>query len=215
MNYWLRYLNRAKRTARFLAYTPFMRAVLLNGSIVTGSETQESDIDFLIIAKHGRLYTTRFFATALAGLTGYRRHGNKVAGRICLNCYLSDNKLDISPYNKRSNLKVARAYKYAIPLIDDGISKKFFAKNRWFANYQIKGEQTSIFLATKYYMDFPIAPRRNMERLLNSKVGDWVEKKLMRYQQTRILKGKKIGDEIFADEFEIRLHPKKVKAPTD
>lgn len=209
MNYWLKYLNRAKRTARFLSYAPFIRAVLLNGSIVTGSETKESDIDFLIIAKRGRLYTTRFFATFLTGLAGYRRKGKKIKGRICLNCYLSDNKLDISPYDKKSNLKVARAYKYAIPLIDDGISKKFFAKNRWFANYQIEGEQTSIFLATKYYMDFPIVTRRSMERLLNSKAGDWVEKKLMRYQQTRILKGKKRGDEIFADEFEIRLHPHK------
>jgi len=35
----------------------------LNGSIVRGEENEESDIDFLILARAGRLYTTRFLAT--------------------------------------------------------------------------------------------------------------------------------------------------------
>lgn len=209
MNYWRRYLNRAQRTARFLSFAPFIRAVLLNGSIVTGSETEKSDIDFLIIARHGRLYTARFFATFLASLAGYRRRGNKIAGRICLNCYLSDRKLDISPYDKKSKQKVARAYKYAIPLLDDRISKKFFAKNKWFAKYKIDGDQVSDFLKSKYFMDYPLRSHNCAEGILGKRFGDWLEKKLMQYQQTRILKGKIKGDEIFADESEIRLHPKK------
>lgn len=209
MSYWQKYLHRAQKTAKFLRFDPFVKVVLLNGSIVRGEGSSESDIDFLIIAKAGRIYTARFFATILAGLAGHRRTGEKIAGRVCLNCYLSGKKLDISPHDTKSNLKVAKAYRYAIPLVDDGTSRKFFNENKWFGKYNVEGEKVSKFLKNKYFVDFPIKPKHIFEKFLSRQLGDWLERKLMEYQQARILKGKKIGDEIFADESEIRLHPKK------
>lgn len=213
MNYTNRYIKRAQIAGKILRFAPFVRAVLLNGSMVTGEDSLNSDIDFLIITQHGRIYTARFFSTFLVSLTGYRRHGKKIAGRICLNCYLSDKKLDISPHDQKSNLKVARAYKHAIALVDDGTSRKFFSANKWFRNkLKVKNNKskiTSEFIKEKMFAGFPWKPIRKFERFLGGKFGDYLEKKLMKYQQTRILKGKKIDDETFADEFEIRLHPKK------
>lgn len=216
MNYTNRYIKRTQIAGKILRFAPFARAVLLNGSMVTGEDSLNSDIDFLIITQHGRIYTARFFSTFLVGLTGYRRHGKKVAGRICLNCYLSDQKLDISPHDQKSNLKVAKAYKYAIPLVDNGICKKFFKVNKWFKNkLKVKNNKskiTSEFIKEKMFAGFPKKPIRKFERFLSGKFGDYLERKLMKYQQIRILKGKKRGDEIFADKFEIRLHPRKSSA---
>lgn len=197
----------------------------MNGSLVRGEDKKESDIDFLIVAKHGRLYTARFFATFLAELTGYRRKGNKVAGRICLNCYLPDTNLNIAPRNPKSKTRVARAYKYLIALIDGGgYEKRFLKANKWFDKYRVSGARYSDNLREKllylindrtYRTDFTgrkaLKPKKWGERVLAGRFGDWVESKLMNYQVKRILAGKKEGDEIVCKKNEIRLHPLKIR----
>jgi predicted nucleotidyltransferase len=226
MNYRLLYLTRVLKATKFLRFVPFLRMLGLNGSVVRGEESKESDIDFLIIAKKNRLYTARFFATALTELTGYRRKGDKVAGRICLNCYLPHNRLNITPSDPESKKKVARAYKYLIALVDDrDFEKRFFSSNRWFAGYNVSGARYSDSLKGKllylindrtYRTGFTgkraLRPKKWGEKLLVGRFGDWVEKKLMSYQVKRILSGKRAGDEIVCKKNEIRLHPKKNKS---
>jgi len=182
----------------------------LNGSIVRGDETEESDIDFLIIAKEGRLYTARLFATILIHLTGWRRYGDRVAGRICLNCYLSDKRPDITPHDVRSRGKVARAYKYLIPLVEtNGIADRFFKENIWFDKYQVVGSNYRKSLIAKISPRGPKKSVRFLEIYLGGNFGDWFEKKLMDYQVKRIVAGKKTWDETVATWDEIRLHPRK------
>lgn len=210
MDYRLKYLKRAKRAARALRWCPFIKMAGLNGSIVWGEDTVASDIDFLIIAKAGRLYTTRFFATFLVGLTGYRRHGKKVAGRICLNCYLNEKNPDITPNDPRSNYKVANAYRFLIALVDENeTTRSFFKTNIWMKEYEISGEKYQADLKQKYFNKFPIKPKKIWEGILSGKFGDYLEKKLMNYQVERIMSGYKKGDETVAQVNEIRLHPKK------
>jgi len=181
----------------------------LNGSLVRGQENAESDIDFLVVARCGRLYTARFFATILTELTGYRRKGNSVAGRICLNCYLPDNDLNIAPANPKSRKKVAWAYKYLIAMIDGGdYERKFREANKWFDKYHVAGRKYNVFLRKK--MKSPRKPKKWGEKILAGRLGDFVERKLRDYQVRRILAGKKRGDEIVCKENEIRLHPRKV-----
>lgn len=203
-------INRAKLAGKILRFAPFIRMAALNGSIVRGGETKESDIDILIIAKDGRLYTCRAFAVLLIHLTGWRRHGNKIAGRICLNCYLNDKSPNIFPENKKSAAKVAKAYKYLICLVDDGVSKKFFAQNKWLNNYRADGSMHSHSLKKFIFKDFPLAKKNNyLNKVLGGRFGDFIEKWLMAYQQKRILKSKQKDDEIFVNERAIKLHPKK------
>lgn len=210
MDYREKYLYRAKVAGRILRWVPFIRTAGLNGSIVRGEENEQSDIDFLIIAKAGRLYIARFLAAAFIHLTGWRRYGNKIEGRICLNCYLTDKNPDITPHDVRSREKVARAYKYLIPLVDsNGIANRFFEINIWFDRYQVAGSNYRESLIAKISPRGPKAPVRFLEIYLGGNFGNWVEKKLMNYQVRRILAGKKRGDETIATLREIRLHPKK------
>lgn len=204
------YLRRAKLAARVLRFAPFIKMAGLNGSLVRGDEKASSDIDFLIIAKAGRLYTARAFATMLVHLTGYRRYADKVAGRICLNCYLSDDDPDISPQNKKSNQKVANAYKYLIPLVDSStVAQRFFKVNKWFAKYKVSGQQYSAKLRKNYFKAYPLQPIALFDWFFESTIGDFIEKWLMNWQKTRILTGKDGFDELVATAREIRLHPRK------
>jgi len=212
-----------------LRFVPFLRMLALNGSLVRGEEKVESDIDFLIVAKRNRLYTARFVATILTELTGYRRKADKVAGRICLNCYLPDNNLKIAPVSPDSRKKVATAYKYLIATIDDGgFEQKFIDTNEWFGDFRVFGKKYNQSLRKRllyilagrvsraYFISPKIAralkPKKWGEGMLSGKFGDYIEKRLMNFQKNRILAGKKRGDEIVCKKNEIRLHPKKINS---
>lgn len=210
-----KYTRRAKLAGKILSFAPFLRMAALNGSVVRGEENKKSDIDILIIAKAGRLYSCRAFATALIALTGWRRHGGKAGGRICLNCYLSDKSLNIFPENKKSAAKVASAYRYLIPLVDNGMASKFLKRNGWFGNFVVKGANHSNFLKKMIFAKYPLKPKRSLEKLLSGKIGDSLEKYLMNDQRKRIFRGFKKGDELFADETQIKLHPKKIFKKTN
>jgi len=228
VNYEEKYLKRSMVAGRILRFVPFLRMAGLNGSLSRGEAKQSSDIDFLIIARDGRLYTARFFAVLLVALTGWRRSGKKIAGRICLNCYLSASHPDVVPHNPQSNKKVAIGYRYLIPLVDDGkTAKKFFKINKWMGKnlkcrmqnekFQPKADPPltekfkiiNKYLKEKIFLEYPKQPKRTFEKLLSGRFGNFVERKLMDYERRRILGGACRGDEIFADEKEIRLHPQK------
>jgi len=206
-------LYRARIAGRLLAYVPFLRLAGLNGSVVRGADNDQSDIDFLIIAVPGRLYTARFFSHLLIHLTGWRRYGHRAINRVCLNCYLSSSHPDITPTNPDSRLKVAESNKYLIPLVDDGkTAHRFFKTNQWFSAYQVAGKDISHRIAkTLLGGRPPHRPRYYFERLLAGKFGDWLEAKLMRWQQNRIRRGIHAGDETLATVHEIRLHPHKFR----
>jgi hypothetical protein len=204
-------LIRTKLAGNVLRFVPFLKMAALNGSVVRGEETKKSDIDVLIIAKSGRLYTCRFFAVLLIHLTGWRRHGKKTAGRICLNCYLNDQRPIIFPNRRASAYKVAKSCRYQIALVDDGKSfKKFEGCNPWLKGFSVGGRKHSKLLKDLIFNDFPKKPLNNFaSKLLSGWFGSWLEGKLMNYQVKRILSKRQQSDEIFADEFCIKLHPKK------
>ena len=209
MDYRKKYFYRTKIAANALSFVPYLRLAGLNGSMVRGGDTKNSDIDFLIVAQENRLYTVRFLSHLLVALTGWRRHGRKVAGRICLNCYLNDKKPDIMPRDPKSKKKVAWAYKYMIPLVQEGrITEKFFETNGWFGRYQVSGIRYQAKLREETFRYYPIIRKKRVERILSGRFGDWVETKLMNYQVKRILKTDNLGETV-ATKKEIRLHPGK------
>lgn len=206
------YIKRAKKSADLLKCVPFIRMVALNGSMARGEDTEKSDIDFLIVAKAGRLYTARFFATAIVGLTGWRRHGDKIAGRVCLNCYLNDISPDIAPRDKRSMKKVAFSNKFMVVLLDyKNTSLRFIKQNDWIQRYKVEGGEYSKKLTKKLAPYGARHPLRLFEPMLSTWFGDVLEKKLMDYQVRRIMAGRESGDETVATAEEIRLHPQKNK----
>jgi len=172
---------------------------------------KDSDIDFLIIAKRNRLYTARFFSTVLIHLTGWRRRGKKIAGRICLNCFLADDEPSIYPHQPESAENVAQSNRNLVVLIDEGGHEElFFATNKWMENYDIDGLWHAAEVKETLAKNGPRRPKKSLEWLLSGRLGNILERKLMGFQKKRILGGVKEGDETVAEDNEIRLHPKKV-----
>lgn len=95
-------LKKAKLIAQLLSSVPYVRLVLLTGSVAAGRVKVKSDLDFLLICRRGRLYLSRYLCVALMTILGQKSYPRlkKTSGRVCLTFYLADNFLDFSKIDK-------------------------------------------------------------------------------------------------------------------
>lgn len=87
----------ARRGAAILRTAPFIRFVGVCNTLAINNVRRESDIDFFIITKDHRLWTSRFVITGALEARDLRRHGKKTKDRICLSFYLSETNADTRP----------------------------------------------------------------------------------------------------------------------
>lgn len=87
----------ARRMSRLISFLPYVRMVAITGSLALNSTNKNSDIDMLIVAKAGHIWTTRVIVSALMHVLGKRRHAKFIRDRICLNHYVSDSESILRP----------------------------------------------------------------------------------------------------------------------
>jgi len=215
MNYQRR-LENLKVLGYLLQIAPFVRAVILTGSMTIGGTKESSDIDLLIVTKEKRLYLARFFVTLLATFTGLRRtpKTKNPAGKFCLNYYLAADNLDIRPHTARC----ARFHRHIIRVWDkDGICERIYRQNQWLRSFEPKivDENQIAILKNNFPLDRWLALsliRLPLEILLTGKLGNFAEDKFSKWQMSKILNSKARKDNkktIVVSKNELRLHPKK------
>lgn len=96
----LRKWRRLRFGARLLSAVPFLTGIAAVNTLPIGAARRDSDIDVLLVARAGRLYTMRFIAVALATVFGLYRSGTHVADRLCLSFSVSDRALGMAPLAK-------------------------------------------------------------------------------------------------------------------
>ena len=212
-----KYFKRAKWAAFILAATPFISMVGLNGSVARGESSEKSDIDFLIIAHSGRIFTCRAFSMVLMAIFGLKRYENKIAGRVCLNLYQTENHLDLSYKDHPGSPKyLAKNYSFTIALWQkNNIFTKFMAKNRWISEYN---EHFHYALYKPSLQDFLLVIIMNITRkfceiIFELFFNNWGESLLKGYQIKRIKndprsKTAKPG-QVFISNKELRFHLEK------
>jgi hypothetical protein len=145
--------------------------------------------------------------TIVTHLSGYHRYKNKIAGRICLNTYQTEDQLEIHPKNLKnakdySNIKILYAAR--------SIANRFFRANHWIEElgYRFKHKRDIAFSPI-----IVVIIRGVFEVIYDIFFGDWGEKTLRQYQIKRILidprTQKSTGGQIFISDSELRFHPPK------
>ena len=147
-----KYWGRAIKATRILSSIPFIKSIAVVNSLALFNCREDSDIDLLIITRKGKIWTTRFLAVGLMLLTGLRRHGKKIKGKICLSLFMSEEKLNAF-YTAPKGNEFFLAYWTAqnAPLLNrDGTFEKYIEENNWIKKY-VPNATTNI---TNYYVNF-------------------------------------------------------------
>lgn len=172
-----------RRTARLLAAVPFIRLLFVSGSLSFNNTDELSDLDVVIVAKHGRIWTTRLLVSALLSLLGMRRRfEDRVApNKICPNHFITNESLHI-PFQ---NMYTAQLYANLVPVsvTDPTLLKEFQIQNEWLFHYMHHWQMSDDRILT--------TPFANMLRTMGEKIanviGDWLEAKARDYQKRFII----------------------------
>lgn len=171
------YLERAQKAAFYLQFVPFVRAVFLTGSLARGEARKESDIDFFIVTAKERIWTCRALVTLLIELMGIRRTDEKIAGRICLNRYQTEDYLEIEPHNAYHKNDYSQVWLLSG---EEEVGLKYQSSNKWIGKFK---KHEKIVIKT-----WPKKLVKLLEKIISGKFGNFLEKKLKKYQKNRILK---------------------------
>jgi hypothetical protein len=173
---------RLRLAVGLLKAVPYVRMVAAANTVADRTAKRDSDIDVFIVISHGRLYLSRLLVTAVLHLAGLRRHGKKVANRICLSFFTSDAGMGLrgiafDPYDIYLAYWVAEIRPV---LVDQQTYQAFLKANQWVAAY------------LPHYYEGPTdtsSPNwlaRLGERLLDGPFGDRLEQRVSAWQQSRI-----------------------------
>lgn len=198
---------KAERMSWFLQGIPFMRFMAVTGSLAYDTAKETSDIDFFIIAKNKRIWTTRYFATLFLRCIGQYNYINTKnrAGKICPNRFVTDNYLVIHPQNRYH----AQDYTQMVPLFDiANLYNKFILKNKWMEKFGFFKPRRALLVVRSPFMR---TVRTIGEFILKGSLGNWLEN-VLKNRQLKTLKNNfpslnEPHSTIIASDQEIRIHP--------
>lgn len=119
-------LVKAKEKAGFIAKFPFVNAVGVSGSLSKGYYDDESDIDFFVITKPGKLWICRTLLMLYKKI--FLFNSRKF---FCINYYVSSDHLEIEEKNRFTATEI----KTLIPMQGKIAFENFYIKNNWISNF--------------------------------------------------------------------------------
>lgn len=127
-----KFLLKAKIITWFLKIIPWIKLVGISGGLAMENAQKSDDIDLFIVTSKNRLWTVRLLVLGLLSVIGQRRKvgekGRKIAGKICLNTLLEEDRLgqgkgDIYLAHEVLQMKVLWQ--------KDGIYSRYLEDNNW------------------------------------------------------------------------------------
>jgi hypothetical protein len=194
-----KYMKIAKWVVFFISQFPFVRSVLISGSLSKEFMNPESDIDFFIITAPNRLWIARLFFVLTQKIIFLNSHKY-----LCFNYMIDTDHLEL----KEKNLFIAIEATTTIPMYGVKYYEQFLKENEW----------------TKAF--FPNFPRREthnvsnretwlkkgLEFLFNNRFGEWLDVWLMaktekRWQKRHNIKMKDMtGTGLFLKRYTAKSH---------
>lgn len=191
-------LSKALRWSSIIGHLPGVAAIFLSGSVAQGRGTDESDIDFFIIAQPGCIWTARFFTNLLLKLTLNLSKPVHHAGRICPNHFITVDNLEIQEKDAYS----AHLFSHNQALYDPhNLWPQFVEKNAWVHEF---GEAFPVLVKSQKYLD-----KKPFEPHCAAKSA-WFERFLRWIQLKKIYRNpdfKRPGARIVLRDTELRFHP--------
>jgi len=183
---------------KILQTCPFIKMIAICNSLAIDNSKEEADIDFFIIIKKARIWLTRFLITFLIWLMGERRHKKKIANRICLSFYITDEALNLEPVAiKPYDIYLANWIAQLKPVYyENKIYRDFIFKNLWVRNYLINFGKISNYYHPEFKKNKFLSSIKNfLEKILKGWLGN-LKEKIMRFIQKKRISHKLTQHEV-------------------
>ena len=165
-------LKIAKRVTCIIKYFPFVRAVMLSGSISKNYMDKHSDIDYFIITAPNRLWVCRIFFVLFQKIVFLNRYKY-----FCYYYMVDEDHIGI----KDQSFYTAIEASTLIPVYNFDMYRKFRESNAWmqafFFNYPI-AEKSLLNSKQSFVQLF-------FETFFNNSFGEWLDKFLMKKIETK------------------------------
>lgn len=178
--------KKVHRVVNLLKFLPYIKNISVINSLSYNNSNEDSDIDILIVAKKGRLWTARAFAILLLEIIGQNKNKWYRAGKFCLGFAFDETRLNLAGLKFSDDIDFTYLFANLTPVYDRGIYNKMIDENPWvieeLPNWQPKKCKIQ---NTKF---------RIIEKMLSGRFGDRLEKWLAKIQIKKIKQ-----DPIFAN----------------
>ena len=153
-------LKTARRVSGFISRFPFIRGILLSGSISKGFMEEDSDIDYFVITYPNRVWFSRLMLMVFKKI--FLFNSKKI---FCINYFIDSENLEIL----EKNIFTATEIVTLLPTFGVNVYEEFYIKNLW---------------VRKFYPNFPMRDTNNvldrkngiikslLEKFLENKLGD-------------------------------------------
>jgi hypothetical protein len=153
-------MKSAYRMSKFISKFPYVRAILLSGSISKGYMEEESDIDYFIITHPNRLWFTRLVLMLFKKI--FLFNSRKM---FCINYFVDTETLEI----EEKNIFTATELATLIPTYGTTLYDELQLKNYWVKDfYPNFPKRNTIALSENKNSGFKCL----CEKLFNKKIGD-------------------------------------------
>lgn len=188
------YLKRAKWVSRFISWFPFVRGVMISGSLSKEYMDAGADIDYFIVTEKGRLWVCRSFLALLRKIMigPMRKY-------FCINYFVSLDSLSIPDKNRFTATEISTVY----PTYGQQVYEQMQTENSWIKNYFPNKKLRVVKVNNSTY---PISLKAFLEFLLKGVLGEKLDAYLF---NTMLHRWKKRYADFDETEFDINIRTKK------
>lgn len=132
-----RKFNRALLLIRFYRYLPFIKMIAICNTLAYSNTSEDSDIDFFVIAQKDKIWVVRFLTIVCVHILGLRPTSKNSRDAFCFSFFISEQVLDIQNIMLHQN-DIYTPYWVAqlLPVFErDQTYQNFFQSNTWIQKY--------------------------------------------------------------------------------
>ena len=187
-------LQTARKFSWLISKFPFVRAIMISGSLSKNYMEASSDIDYFIITEPGRLWLTRGLLALFKRFFLLNSHKF-----FCTNYLIDSQSLEI----EEKNIYTAMETTTLIPVYGKELYEKFANKNQW-----TKHHLPNMHTGRKAFIRENVSPIKNIvEKVLSGSVGEKLD---LYFMDLAIQRWKKqFGNSFAAKDFELAFKSKR------
>lgn len=165
----------AQRYSRFIARLPFVRGIMLSGSISKGYMDSRSDIDYFIITETNRLWIVRTMLAFIRRIFLFNSHKN-----LCTNYFVDLQNLEIA----EKNTFTAIEFSTLVPMYGKSVIEQLRQANSWINDFQPNANYNEL---TEDENNHRL--KKFAEKILSAsfleKINSWLLKKTISHWRTK------------------------------